>query len=56
MNHAVIYNVKYYNKVNDVIDNELKLDCNPSLSDSPVKYPQPIVTIRVRGFKKSINA
>ena len=48
-------NVNKYNQVNDVIDTTLKFDSKPSLGDIPVKDPQQLVTIRLRGGKRSIN-
>ena len=55
LDHVVSSNVKYYNKLNDVVANELKFDINPSLADIPVKEPQPLVTIILIGGKKSRN-
>ena len=33
--------------VNGVFDNELIFDSNSSVDDSPIKYPQPIFTIKL---------
>ena len=40
-----------YNKVNDVIDNELKFDSINSLANNPVKDALPITNISHRGSK-----
>ena len=53
LDHVGITNVKEYNKVNDVIDNELKFDSNYSLVNSLIKDSQPITTIIIGGVKKS---
>ena len=52
MDQVIITNTNY-NKLNDVIENELKFDSSNSLANNPIKYPLPIVTIRLRGGKKS---
>ena len=52
MDHVVNTNIKH-NPVNDVIDNELKFDRSNSLANNPVKDTLHIVTIMLRGRKKS---
>ena len=44
-------NVKWYYKINDIINNELRLGSNSNLSGIPIKDHQPIVTMRLRGGK-----
>ena len=49
------YNIKYYNQLNDIVDNTPQIDINPSLYNRPVNDPQTIVAIILRGLKKSIK-
>ena len=41
------------NQVNGIIDNELKFDSRNILDNNPVQNPLPILTINLRGGKKS---
>ena len=41
------------NKLNEEIDNKLKFDGSNSLANNPLKYQLQLVTIRLRGIKKS---
>ena len=50
MDHIVISHVKWYNQLNDTVDNEVKFDMNTILSDRPVKDPKQILNVRlIRG-------
>ena len=49
----MIDNIKEYKQVNYAFDNEMKFDSSYSLADIPIKHPQLIVTISLRGGKKS---
>ena len=55
LEHVVGANKKY-NQVNDLIDKGLKFDSSNSLANNPVKYPQPIVTIRTNKVKYRTTA
>ena len=44
MDQVIITN-KNYSKLNDVIENEPKIDNTNSLAKNPIKYPLPIVNI-----------
>ena len=50
MNHIVSNNIKT-NKINYIIENELKFYSSNSLANDHVKYKLAIVTIRLRGGK-----
>ena len=52
-NHVVSMNTIDYNQVNDVVDNELKLDISSCLFNIPVIDPLPVVNIRLRGGKNT---
>ena len=43
MNHVVSTNMRK-NQVNNIFENSLKFDSNPTL-DIPMRHPQPVVTI-----------
>ena len=53
LDYVVINNIKS-NQVNYVIENEVKVDSTNSLANNPVKYTLHILTITLRGGKKSI--
>ena len=53
MDQVIITNTNY-NKLNDVIENEVKVDSTNSLANNPVKYTLHITNITLRGGKKSI--
>ena len=44
-------NLVDYNQVNDSSDNKPKIDNIISMSNNPVKYPLPILTMTLRGVK-----
>ena len=48
-NHVVDFVWKDYNKLNDVIKNELEFDSVSILSIDPNNAPQPVVTVIIRG-------
>ena len=48
-NHVVDFVWKDYNKLNDVIKNELEFDSVSILSRNPINAPQPVVTVSLRG-------
>ena len=52
LDHAVSINIKY-NKVNNVIENVLKLESSNSLSNNPVKDNLPIGNVSLRSGKNS---
>ena len=47
MYHVMSTNVKEFNQINEVVDNEIKVDINYSLDNGQMKYPNPIVTLRL---------
>ena len=52
LDHVVNININN-NQVNDAVNNKLEFDSSNSLSNNPVKDPLPIVTVILRGGKKS---
>ena len=54
--HAVSTNIKKTNKVNSIVDNEMKFDSINSLDNNPVKELPQIVNIRHIGGKNSIQS
>ena len=54
--HAVSTNIKKTNKVNSIVDNEMKFDSINSLDNKPVKELPQILNIRHRGGKNYIQS
>ena len=55
LDHVESINIKYHNKVNDIVDNKLKFDNNSILNINLIKDIQPVVTISLGGVKKFVT-